>query len=306
MKIKHAIRDEKFFEVLRFLWDWKLATTSGLHQHLYANISSEAAYYRLARIEKGGFIQTQVDPSGRNHVWSLTKRGFETVRTGLPALREEGCRSEHPVHDLLVSALHLGEWWFDMPEGVELCTEQHLRRYEPKKYPDWVPKNTLHLPDGYWHLTLPHAMTIALEVELTPKSFSRYEKAARFYDGEAQINRVIWIVPTTSAAQKIENAIHGATDGNTKHNFVLLGDAMKNEWQAQFFHGPDRTKTISSLLTECPQKSHRTFCMHYAVDTRKCPYAKPLSEISILKNFADWVRRSPNRTLTRRKSNVRN
>lgn len=201
--------------ILRHLWNWKVATTSGLHRKFFPTISGEAAYNRLYRMERAGYIQTQVDVTGRHHLWILTKKGFATIKGDLPPLKEEGFRSENPAHDLLVSTIHLGELLFGDPEGISLVTEQQLRRYKPEFYPPWVPKNSSHVPDGYWHLSKPSAHTIALEVELFQKGRVDYEKVARFYDNHPQISKILWIVRWESLSEPIQRSIYKGADEPT-------------------------------------------------------------------------------------------
>lgn len=86
---------------------------------------------------------------------------------------EVGYKSENKEHDFWVTAIHLGDWLYQIPIGSALCSEQQLRRLHRDHYPEWVPKSTDHRPDGWWNINCGrpnNKSLIALEVELSRKS----------------------------------------------------------------------------------------------------------------------------------------
>ncbi len=206
--------------------------------------------------------------------WSLDQKGYHAIRDLLPALREDGYKSEHIGHDLLVTAVHLGEWLFGAPVGVETFTEQQLRRYDHEFYPSWVPPDEAHRPDGYWNVPKGSIKnTIALEVELSRQTHKRYEAIGEFYAINKGIIRVLWIVRNLAAAQTINSQlVKAAPDAKTFHAFVLAPDFQKLGWGAEIVHGIDIGNSIHDLLQNSTRTSPEPVLATLSLDTRKSPH----------------------------------
>lgn len=241
-----TLRDEAIF---LFLWKWKLATLNTLGALFFTNAGRRVAYNRLLKLQWAGFLRKRLDQTGRNFIWMLDKRGFAALGNRLPQLRENGYVSENPEHDILVNALHLGDWCVKFPSGVEVFTEQQLRRYMPEMFPTWVPACNAHRPDGYWHFKNGNeSVTIALEVELAAKEKARYATTAKFY-ADAPVERILWLVSTPSLASKIQSAVSNTnTHRKAIHNFINLKDFQNHLWQANIVVGPERGFSVSQFL----------------------------------------------------------
>ena len=74
-------------KVLMFLWKFKVSTTAMLCKVFFYNIEYKTAYNVILRLRQNTFIRTNVDQDGENHVWVLTKKGFDVVKKYLPELR---------------------------------------------------------------------------------------------------------------------------------------------------------------------------------------------------------------------------
>ncbi|MBK8203069.1 MAG: hypothetical protein IPK68_12370 [Bdellovibrionales bacterium] len=244
-----TLRDE---EIFHFLWKWKLATFKTLARIFFAKASLPVVYQRLSKLRRAGFLRQRIDESGRNRIWTLDAKGFVALGNRLPELEEYGFASENIEHDLIVNALHLGEWAEGCPEGVELFTEQQLRRMKAEMYPAWVPRTKNHRPDGYWHFAHgEHHLTIAIEVELSTKSKDRYESIVKFYDHYDIIDFVLWLVPTPKLARVILKSASGPNFyRNHVHNFLALEDFQSQFWQASIFSGPNKGSTVHDLLNQ--------------------------------------------------------
>ena len=179
------LSDRLGLPILKFLWDWKLVSTSGLARRFFPRTTHPySAYNWLLRLRREGYINQRWDERGQLFFWTLDRAGFAAVRPSLPPLREEGFRAEHPEHDWLASTFHLGAWLVERPAGVQLFTEQQLRRFEVEEYPAWVPRDVNHRTDGYWHKQTPEASrTVALEMEITRKKASAYQTVGSFVRG---------------------------------------------------------------------------------------------------------------------------
>lgn len=249
-----------------FLWRWKVSTTQALSRRIYHSRSPKKAYYALRKLEEEKLIQSRCDLSGKKHVWTLTKKGFQSIKEHLSALEMDGFQSENIGHDLLTSSFQMGDLFMKCPlqanepefEGlptVQVITEQELRCYHPDVYPDWVPKNKYRRTDGYWHVSSGKgANTIALEVQLTRKKKSDYHEAGHFLSLRRGTDKVLWLVKTPGMIKTMEEQTREGTSPKDSyvHSFVTCAAFLKNGWSATIQGGSDKGKTIWQLLGLVP------------------------------------------------------
>lgn len=260
--------------ILQFLWLWKVATTAALARCYYNDRAPATACKRLWELEACGYIESISDRRPNHHVWTLTKLGFQVVREVLPELRAEGFKSESITHDLITSAVHLGDFLMGSPQGVGLFTEQQLRRFDSEFYPDWIPRSDVHRPDGYWRVPVGNPWaTIGLEVELFQKKTARYEVVADFYASYPSVIRILWIAASASMGRQIHDKIAAAIRGKAMvHDFVSLSNFSKLGWDAPIELGPERGKPIMMLLGQTSPSSPRFNGERILLDTRKNPF----------------------------------
>lgn len=261
-------------ELLRFLWRWKVSTTAALTKAFFKNIAPVSAYKRIWELERDGYIIARPNDRHGQFIWTLTHKGFDVIRPMLPELKEEGYQSENLGHDLVVTALHLGNYLNGVPKDVGVFSEQELRRFHIDFYPEWVPTSNPHRPDGYWSVPTgqPRAI-IAIEVELSWKKFVQYEVIADFYASEPKIARVLWLTArpsmTASLHRKIVKALgHKAMN----HDFVSYPSFQQNGWLAPVELGPEKGKTIAEILGNSGSTSGQPVDSKLILDTRKTPY----------------------------------
>ena len=237
-------------DVLIFLWQFKVATTSMLHCRFFSNITRRATYSVLHRLRKHSYIEVITNKNGKMPIWTLQKPGFEMAKAYmLNDLKVDGFKSENPEHDLLCSSIHLGEFLKQIPKGITLVSEQMLRTYQPEFLPNWVPDVEEHRPDGYWYFkNATEIKLISLEVEINNKAFVRYKGYSNFYDKFSSTTRVLWIIKSQSQARQILKAMYKYKPKYKIHNFVILKDILKNGWNAEIYAGVDRGKTINDLI----------------------------------------------------------
>ncbi len=278
---------ERDIPILEFIWKWKVSTTAALAIKFFPNFKLKTAYNRLNSLRSAGYIKIFSDRSQNISVWTLNAKGFAAIRNRLPLLQEEGFLSEHVGHDLVCSAVHLGEWLLRTPENVEMFSEQQLRRVHTDYYPYWVPAKASRKPDGYWRITIGDSKaTIALEVELTPKLKSEYGGIGEFYAGHPTIFRTLWITKTQGTAAMIADQIQNVLGSKPFiHNFVTLLDFQKHGWDAKIFIGPDQNKTIASFLRVDPGYRPGNYLALTLLDTRKSLYASNASKIFQVGDF---------------------
>jgi hypothetical protein len=286
---KVALQAKRDLPLLLFLWKWKVATTAGLSKKFFANLSPMTGYHRLWKLQKAGYINWRADSSGQKFVWHLTLKGFKAIRDQIPAaMKDQGYASEHIGHDLLTSAVHLGDWYFETPKDVTFVSEQQLRRYHPDFLPSWIPGMEVdgHRPDGYWHLPSQTGMRlVALEVEINPKSNDEYQKVAGFYRRHSGVADVLWVVPLGWMANHLLAQLekHILDDKNKNHNFILAEDFKQFGWQALIkcgrYHGRSVDQFLGKSSPNQIQNGSKPVCTQFTLDTRKFPKISGKSKI---------------------------
>jgi len=123
--------------------------------------------------------------------------------------------------------------------------------------PDFLPKNGLCRPDGYWiYMTEGRESAIALEVELSRKMDSRYVNSKTFYNTASNIEKCIWIVPTIKFAKRVSKLhVDSRTKDKNKHQFFLVDDVLENAWESICVHGSNKGSSLRDLLYEFARES---------------------------------------------------
>lgn len=235
--------------VLKFLWFYKVATTSMIHSKFFGEITTKGTYSCLLRLKQYGYICVKTDDEGKMTVWCLTKKGFNIVKDYLPELNNEGFRSENRKHDLLCTSIHLGEFLKESPKDIEFVTEQMLRNYHTEFLPSWVPSVEDHRPDGYWYFKNGKKIKLmSLEVEISKKTKTRYQAYSHFYKKFSEDSRVIWVVSSQSHARLILKAMYKYEPDYKIHNFIYLESFKKNGWDCRIFGGPDKGRKLVEII----------------------------------------------------------
>ncbi|MCX6117348.1 MAG: hypothetical protein NT027_07400 [Proteobacteria bacterium] len=243
--------EKTYKEILAFLWKWKVSTTAALSARFFANLVPHSAYKRLRYLEKLGLIQSGNERYLRKVTWTLTADGFKSIVHYLPALKEQGYKSEYIHHDSIVSAIHIGDVLINPNTGLQLLSEQQLRRYHADSLPDWAPKSKLHRPDGYWFRPNERAepLLVALEVELSTKVSDAYQSIARFYARNQNIGHIVWVCDNKSFAKRLlENLKAGEPLAGKTHSVFILCDIEAHGWAATAKIGAQNGKSLRDLL----------------------------------------------------------
>ncbi len=237
-------RDSK---ILTYLWRWKIASTTSIHEAINKISSKYSTYKILDKLERSGFIGSYFDYEERFYVWQLTSKGFTVIRKKFDELAEEGFLSENPNHDRLVQAFHLGEWVTYHSPNIIFWTEQEMRRFDVADYPEWVPRSKEHRPDGYTRVVGANkAYTFAFEVELSTKRISKYETTMQFYKHAKQIDRVYWLVDQSYTREQILKAKACVNDESFNyHVFIELEDFKKNGWDVMITN--ERSEKVHTI-----------------------------------------------------------
>jgi hypothetical protein len=208
-------------EVLQFLAEHR--TSTGLHVAHLLGVSPETADRRLRLLSGRGYAVR--DPIFEGHppaVW-ITRAGLNAIESRLPTPRLDlrGYR-----HDLA-----LGWLWLAARDGAfgpldAIHSEREMRsrdRRADRAGPEAAGEPRFgvglggvgprggplrHYPDLLLHTDRGH--TIALELELTPKSTRRLDGIMRGFAGDARIDKVAYLVPDARLGEKVASAARRA------------------------------------------------------------------------------------------------
>ena len=120
------------WDILYFLWHWKVASTDLLVAKFLPTISPFSGHRFLWRMTKRGYLTKRYLPKSYGFCWCLTKKGFQIIEPDLPELEKKSYKPEKVGHDFIVTAFHLGNWALDLPSGVELISEQQIDSLHPQ------------------------------------------------------------------------------------------------------------------------------------------------------------------------------
>lgn len=270
---RHYLTERDRF-ILEFLWKFKVATTAMLYHKFFEEVKPRTAYNTLQRLNRLAFISIRTDEYGKNHLWTLEKKGFEVVKHNLPELVAEYFKSDCKEHDLIVASLQLGEFLKEAPSDVEFVTDQELKSYHPEFIPSIIPNQEhYHRSDGYWIFKNGKNLElISLEVEITQKSRVRYGKYKFTYQRFPVNHRVLWVVKTSNHAARILQSMYKYEPEYKVHSFIYLKDFYKYGWKAKIFAGVDREQSILDLISINSQhiaSTKRVECFqNYLLDRR--------------------------------------
>lgn len=259
-------------EILLSLWKWKLLSMAAIAEEFFGTPYSDAAYKRMRSLRRKKLVERACLNNTEDFFWTLSAKGFDTIREFLPPMAEVGFRSESQRHDFIVSALHRGPWLAAVPDGVRLISEQELRRLEGPL--EDIPPSDLHRPDGYTVISDGEQLSItALEVELSRKNISDYARVSSHYSVD-EVTRVLWLVPKNDDADWILDRIREFhPDRVPLHQFVTLSDFVADFWDARVSLGTELGRSIHELFDVPASHLVLTGEKPAVLDTRRRPYS---------------------------------
>ncbi len=286
-------------EILHFMWKWKVCTSRCLCDKFFEG-NGKNTYKRLRELKKDGFIRlTNVGQETREVAWTLDKKGYERIRSGLPVLSNEGFAPNYAEHDYIVAACHLGEWLANMPQGVETFSEQELFRIDEAYFPEWVPGVQVHRPDGYWKIPYGSGFAvIALEVELHIKNRVSYVSVGEWYRYRMdRVTRIVWVVQNAKEAFRIRRDLKKSDPENFEsHIFVTLPDFKERGWEAQIIHGNEAGKSLKFCLclgqmklVNLRENGSKLFSANFLLENSICVKKTRTSEKKNTPNFCDSI-----------------
>lgn len=250
---KSPILSNKDVRLLVFLWRFRLATFRTIHQLIYPSPNPRATHDRLKKLKNGGFIQMTLIPGTIHKVFCLEKKGFQYLESNvLPELRTKQFKPQSFYHDLLSSAVLLGNMTSSLQIPIRHLTEQEIKSVEIPLLTEHFPNGLSHHPDGIWIVSFDsERKAIALEVELTAKSSRMYEEYSSFYAGDNFFRHVLWVVRSIEHGNQILKAsrLHGIPREGL-HLFVLQKDFENMGWMSPIRNSHFKGYTMADVFSK--------------------------------------------------------
>ena len=233
--------------ILWQVYRWKMLTTTQVHTLMDSDASLDYVTSCVRALTKDRYLCDAEVRSSRSYYRLRPKSLLEIDFKGKHP-KENGLRSEHYAHDLIVNAFQVG----DIPisknrSHYEFVTERELRSIADPSEVIAAEAFKIRRPDGLTTLDGQDGY-ICIEVELSTKKKSRYEYSVPFYENK-NIALVLWLVKEPSQIKLLQN-IFGIAG---KHNFILLNHFLENHWNAKILAGPQVGKSIAQV--HCIQKN---------------------------------------------------
>jgi DNA-binding PadR family transcriptional regulator len=245
---------DREWQLVEFLFKHRIATFETIRTKFYPDIHPKNCYNRLRNLEDSKYLETRMVPKIDRKLYILGEYGYLRVRDHL-GIELKGARiaPDGLFHDHLASAVLLGDWYLIQPDKTKILTEQELLTYPKSFLPTWMHGENSHRSDGYWIFEKEQeSIYVALEVETSEKTFSRYQEICSFHDSTSNVRAVIWIVKSEGTANRILRASHSISLGIKReiHKFIHVEDLWSNLWQANFMVGNDcdKKETLGQYL----------------------------------------------------------
>lgn len=196
--------------LVRYLYEYKVAHTKQINRDIYPGITHQALYKRLnllsrARLIRSGFHR---ELHGRL-IYSLADQGFRMLSdaSGIPKLRREWL-SASPLHDL--DLLEIGERLKRLKAVIQYWPENHLKGGLISELDPEVRELALLRPDAALKVRSgPDTVTVPLEYDRSLKFAPRYDALFKKYYARENIPGVLFIGKSEDLIRRIKTLEKG-------------------------------------------------------------------------------------------------
>lgn len=191
-----TMRDKKLFEKI---YTHAVMTTRQVAENCFIDVSLSTVLRRLRKLEHAGFIKRVPGLSTYEMCWVLTEKAATLISDKPPKWRQSRFLLEH---DTKLTALRMSLEKSGLARSW--IAEHEIRSKVAAQYGRDGSKNKL-VPDGIIGVKIDDVNeSIALELELTAKSKSRYEHNFYQYQHKRSLFGVWYLTPTLQLAKHIE------------------------------------------------------------------------------------------------------
>jgi len=253
------------FEIIEFVWRWKVAPGSLVKEVLMKKKTEWQAYKIIRKLKLDGILEEIPKSKFISHrLLCVTQLGFDIYLADRDFIEKFRFRVHAPAHDYLATALQLSCLLNKTDANLKIFSEQELQTLPKKALPENLQSefsssgtfgNTFHFPDGLTSfVSRSQELNIGYEVEINLKPEERYKKMNIFYTSmRSECVKVVWVV-VLARAPWIAKKIHGSLshdDGNLRHipkiSYILIDDFIKHGPAAEIFAGDFKNQSLRKV-----------------------------------------------------------
>jgi hypothetical protein len=234
---------ERDIRLLESLERYALMTTPQIHTSHFKATDLHTVLRRLRTLERRKLIRRHHGLKNGKLVWTSTKTGLANVGIGTPVLVNRNT-IEHDVQltevRLLLDRLKIGKRW----RGSHELRETASSGTSPED------RNSDVIPDALFAtMRNREAKLIALEVELTAKSRTRYRRILDLYSFKKAINHIWYIVRPSKLGSSL--LLEGDKLQRTMPDdwlaWTLLDDLLENHLKAKVYFQNAKCQTLEEF-----------------------------------------------------------
>ncbi|MCM0604491.1 MAG: hypothetical protein KA715_00200 [Xanthomonadaceae bacterium] len=270
------------FALVKFIWKWKVVTSSMIGLHFYKTAFGQAHYKKIQLLKKSKLIRDVVDPDSLRYFYSVTKDGFLLIKGSLPAIIADGFKSESIIHDAESSAIQYWMGCFLCRSQEQIITEQEIRHCDSSKLHPLLPKTKDHRPDGYFVFdeNQNEVSLIAFEYDRSRKPKELFGPVNYFYENYPAIKKVIWVTDSRSNAVRLHDELKKSSEHSfTKHVFFILEEFLKKGFESRSFDGRLLLKDLLKSTGNTLEIDRKSISLNQLLSPEKAPFRQ------LLKNF---------------------
>jgi DNA-binding HxlR family transcriptional regulator len=221
---------EKERNLLRYLYEYKVANAKQINRDIYPGITHQALYKRLNLLARARLIRTGFHRELHGRLlYSLSGQGFRMFAgdTIILKLRHEW-QSASPLHDL--DLLEIGERLKRSKSVTEYWTENYLKSGLISEMDPDVREIASIRPDAALRIRSEgNRLVLPLEYERSLKFAPRYDALFKKYYARGNIPAVLFIAKTEDLARKVkalERRYRRDQPGKFLYTVLSEGDAL--------------------------------------------------------------------------------
>jgi DNA-binding Lrp family transcriptional regulator len=237
--MKFTERDKK---LLRTLSDFGLLSTKQIQRLVFPKIRKTTMLRRLRLLEKRNLIRRIKGLNDGNLCWCLTTVGASSLGIEYPLRHINKNSLEHDITlnevRLSLKTVSLGENW----------TSEHVLRAKTWKYKKSNSLEQNIIPDGIFTSkarTGYHA--IAVELELSRKSKSRYRKILQSYHKKQHIGLLWYLVSNKNLGKLLEQEWNKIDKTNSGFYWSEVHQVLNDPWNIQI-HNKKDSRNLRDLI----------------------------------------------------------
>lgn len=251
------------FEIIEFVWTWKVAPTSLVKEVLMRKKTDWQAYKIIRRLKLDGILEEIPKSRYISHrLLCVSELGFDIYLADRDFIEKFRFRVHAPAHDYLATAFHLSSLLNKSDPEIKLYSEQEIQTLAAKLLPSNLQASfsnresisMQHFPDGLTSFNSgDRELNVGYEVEINLKPDYRYKSMYHLY----RINHgsitttelVFFLVRTFGIAKRIHDLFRTYEHDSMPLNcaFILMDDFIQQGSEAKIFAGHYKNHSLRKV-----------------------------------------------------------